>query len=230
MKKIETHLHSAPTSPCAIEYPRDIARILKNAGFDAVIVTNHLRKDLYEHWSGQGYNPVDKYLEGYRDLVKYGNKVGLEVYLGAELNLYRYNRADIHGPVHEILLYGIDEQFLYDNPTIYDLTLEQLKDLCDREGILAVQAHPYRATSRPIDPSLVHGYEVFNGNQDQNPPHINALAYEAAKINNLIMISGSDFHQRGDEARGGMYIPSIVKDIEGFVECLRDGSARLIQE
>ena len=229
MKKIETHLHTAPFSPCAIEYPRDIARILKKAGFDAVIITNHYRKDIYEYWQERGCDPVDKYLEAYHELVKYCKKVDIDAWLGIEVHLWRYNVGDVCGPMHEVLLYGIDEQFLRDNPHIYDLTVEQLKELCDKSGVLAIQSHPYRATSRPIDPAYVHGYEVHNGNREQNPPHINALAYEAAEQNGLIMTSGSDFHKRGDEV-SGMYIPTIVKDIAGFVECLKDGSARLIQE
>ena len=79
MKKIETHLHTAPFSPCAIEYPRDIARILKKAGFDAVIITNHYRKDIYEYWLERGCDPVDKYLEAYHELVKYCKMVGADL-------------------------------------------------------------------------------------------------------------------------------------------------------
>ena len=68
MKKVETHLHTAPNSNCAIEQPRDIARIVGHAGYDAVIVTNHVRKDIYDNWRRMGFDPVDKYLEAYREL------------------------------------------------------------------------------------------------------------------------------------------------------------------
>ncbi|MGN1098999.1 MAG: PHP domain-containing protein [Christensenellales bacterium] len=225
MKKIETHLHLAPNSDCAIEQPRETARLCRNAGYDGVIVTNHIMRYIFERWQKQGLNPMEFYLKSYHDLKKYGERLGLQVWLGAEVNLDRYNRADINGPVYEFLLYGIDEDFLLANPEIYMLSQEELFSLCASRGVLMVQAHPFRDTSRLADTNLLHGLEVCNANP-RHDSH-NDEAVRVAEKCGLIATAGSDFHQRGDEGRAYMCVPDDVTDIYGFVNALKNGTATI---
>lgn len=41
MYKLETHLHVAGTSPCAIADENEIARIYKEKGYNGVVYTSH---------------------------------------------------------------------------------------------------------------------------------------------------------------------------------------------
>ena len=223
MKKIETHLHTAPSSVCAIEYPRDIARIYKKAGYNAMVVTNHLWDRILLEWKRAGFEPMQEYLRGYRDMKKEGGKVGLSVYLGAEVHLAAHPERE--WPYDEFLLYGITEEFLLSNQDITEWTQEKLYKTCRDRGILVFQAHPCRDYCTPADAKYMDGAEVYNANPRHNSMNDEALAW--AKKNKKMMISGSDFHMRGDEV-SGILVDDNVTDYDKLVKAIRTNNFKLI--
>ena len=125
-----------------------------------------------------------------------GSRLGLDVHLGMEI---QFNENP-----NDYLVYGFDEQFLRTHKKLYKLGLEAFRKLAAENGILIFQAHPFRPRMIPAKPSLIDGIEIYNG----NPRHdsSNDLALQYAKDNGLKMLSGSDFHQVQDAARGGIIV------------------------
>jgi hypothetical protein len=126
------------------------------------------------------------------------------------------------------LVYGVDEEFLLRNKELYKLGLQGFKKLISDKDILIVQAHPYRPYMTPADPSLIDGVEVYNGNprHDSN----NDLAYEYALDNKLKMLSGSDFHQIQDLARGGIVLTEPIRTPAELVKLIKtDGILELLK-
>jgi histidinol phosphatase-like PHP family hydrolase len=202
MFKYETHLHTDETSPCGRVPAAEAVRIYKEAGYTGIVVTDHyfhgfFERLLFKNWEKK----IDLYLTGYRNAVDEGARAGLDVHLGMEIQ-FNENQNDY-------LVYGFDEQFLRTEQKLYKLGLEGFRKLTAGSGIVIVQAHPFRPRMVPARPSLIDGVEIYNG----NPRHdsSNHLALEYARENGLKMLSGSDFHQVQDAARGGIIVDKRIK-------------------
>jgi len=202
MFKYETHLHTDETSPCGRVPAAEAVRIYKKAGYTGIVVTDHyfrgfFERQLFKSWETK----IDQYLKGYRNAAKEGAKLGLDVHLGMEIQFDENS--------NDYLIYGFDEQFLRTNKKLYKLGLKDFRNLTAGSGIVVVQAHPFRPRMIPADPSLIDGVEIYNG----NPRHdsSNHLALEYARKNGLKMLSGSDFHQVQDAARGGIIVDERIR-------------------
>lgn len=193
--KYETHLHTCETSPCGKVPAEQAVRIYHRAGYAGIAITDHYYRGFFEKRRFTGWSKkVDLFLEGYKKARQEGQKLGLDIFLGMEI------RFDEN--VNDYLIYGIDEDFLKRHKALYALTLQEFRNLTYDKGIVVFQAHPFRPymTSAPL--SLIDGVETWNG----NPRHdsSNHLARQYAVENGLKMLSGSDFHQVQDAARGGI--------------------------
>jgi len=161
---------------------------------------------------------IEDYLKGYKKALKEGASIGLNVLLGMEI---RFNDNP-----NDYLVYGIDEEFLRDNPELYNLTLGEFRNFISNasymsnKNILIFQAHPYRQGQTIEEPELLDGIEAYNGNPRHNSQ--NDLAYNFAIENQLRMISGSDFHQVVDLARGGIIIKDSIANIKELVKILKE--------
>lgn len=229
--RYDTHVHTEETSDCGKVKGREVARLYKKAGYQGVVITDHYCAEFFGGLSGLflGHHisweeKVERFLTGYREALAEGESLGLQVFLGMELRF-------LDSP-NDYLVYGIDEDFLREYPELYKLNLREFYNLLrarkspkssdqpDQPDILIYQAHPFRPEMTPADPSLLDGVEVFNG----NPRHDsrNDLAYSYAKKHRLRMISGSDFHQVVDLARGGIILPKKVNSVKEFVLALTE--------
>lgn len=222
--KCEMHLHTKGASPCAQVEPREIARLYSGAGFGAIAVTNHYMKYLFDVC----YPPVSDrekaeiYLNYYRELKKECKPFGIKVFLGMELNPEKMN-TPTSAPAAEFLCYGFDEDFLPENPRLYELTQRQLYELFEKKGYLMYQSHPFRAYCVQGDPEFMHGAEVYNGHPTQNSNNETALRF--ARRHSLLQIAGSDFHDGTISA--GIYIPEDIEDGAQLVKYLRSGNPPL---
>lgn len=217
--KVEMHTHTSETSPCAHINAKDVLKLYKEAGYDTVVITDHYSKWAIEQ---SGAKTPDEmayhFLKGYRVALKYSKKIGINVLLGCEVTL-------TESP-NDYLLYGADESFFFKHNFLYNLSIEELSELCHNEGILIIQAHPGRAYCEPVNPVLLDGAEVYNGNlrHDSNNDKTYALAYE----HDLIMTSGSDFHEKEDLAHGGIITEHEIKTEEQLIKTLLSGNYSLI--
>ena len=219
MRKVEPHLHVAPVGSCAIETPRDTARIHKNAGYDVLICTNHVMRRYFDDFKAEGKDPFLEYTRAYEELKKHGEKHGLDVWFGAEVCLDKENKR-------EFLLYGIPETFISDHRDIFDWDQKKLFEEAHKVGAIVIQSHPYRSYDSLGDMDFLDGVETYNYHPHHTQPTDDFIAF--AKSSGKIITGSSDFHFRGGENRGGMFVPDSVKTIHDFVKSLLDGTAQCI--
>ena len=211
--KIETHLHTAETSRCGFVSGADFVERYHLLGYDGIIVTDHLHEDFVSGINCKGdWNAcIDLFLGGYKRAKRQGEKIGLNVMLGAEIRFTEPNGSDY-------LIYGIDEEFLRRNPFLYRTNPQ---DFFKRYGdkILIIQAHPYRNNDVVFTDSI-HGIEVYN----LNPRHNNNTekALELSKTNpELYCFAGSDAHREEDTARGWMLFNKPITNSREFHEAIK---------
>jgi predicted metal-dependent phosphoesterase TrpH len=200
--KYDMHVHTSEVSPCGKVNALELVKLYKEAGYDGIVITDHYFDEYFYSLGRLNWKEkIDMYLSGYRKALSEGQRIGLEVILGIEL---RFSENE-----NDYLVYGIDETFLKNYKELYKLGIEKFRKLTSNMDILIYQAHPFRPWIEPVDPILLDGIEVFNGNPRQDNMNHKALSF--AKEHNLKMISGSDLHRKGDVARGGIIIPKMVR-------------------
>jgi hypothetical protein len=199
--KYETHFHTDETSPCGKVPAVTGVRLYHEAGYTGIIVTDHYSRRFFKiHPFSKWERRIDFFLKGYRSAFAEGERLGMDIQLGMEL---RFDENP-----NDYLVYGISEEFLKSHKKLYRLGLKGFRKLIAGSGIVIVQAHPFRTNMVTAAPELIDGVEVYNG----NPRHdsSNHLAYDFARDNRLKMLSGSDFHRIGDEARGGIIVEERI--------------------
>ena len=223
MLKIAAHVHTAPLSGCAAVPAEEVPALYRAKGYSAIVVTNHYMDYVFEEYYGipDEREQVEHFLSGWRAAKRAGEAIGMPVWLGAELNPSRYNRPGRVYPVREFLIYGLTEELVRAHRRLYDLSQEELFALCEENGMVMIQAHPFRLPSEPGDPRFMHGCEVFNA----NPRHDsrNELAGAWAAENGFLRTAGDDFHEYGDEGRACVLAPDGCDTLEKFVLALREG-------
>jgi len=222
MRLTEMHLHTSQSSSCGQADAYEIPALYKSKGFDNLTVTDHFAEKALERFKGSSTAQVDQWLEGYRTVAKEGKKLGMRVFLGFELRQ--------QGTREDFLIYGLDEAFLFKNPTLFLLPIEEAAALINAEGGLIFQAHPYRVrTNRHYTryPNLIQGVEVYNGSVKHMPFNHNKKALTFADKHHLLKIAGSDFHRPEDTGQAGIYLPGDVSTEAEMADYLRHNNAEM---
>jgi len=211
--KYDTHVHTSETSPCGKVDAKTLVRLYKKAGYHGIVITDHYYMDYFNKMPYDDWNrKVDEYLTGYYTALEEGKKTGLKVLFGIEL------RFTENG--NEFLVFGLSPDFLYSNPRLYEMDIRSFRQLTANTPILVYQAHPFRANMIPVSPEFIDGIEIYNGNPRHNSN--NDKAYDYAAKNGLKMVSGSDFHQMQDTARGGIVLSEAPENSFELAELLRN--------
>ncbi len=215
--KTELHAHSATVSPCASVTARELVRRYLENGYTSLVLTEHYCDYVIDP-AGETWNEkIEHYLSGYRAL-KHEAEGHLHVLLGCELRFL--------GSQNDYLVFGMDEQFLLAHPNLHRMTPEAFSSFARENGLLFIQAHPFRRGMDRIDPTLLDGMEVFNGHADHNSHNLDALA-TAARYG-LIYTSGSDYHSASATPTGGIRTDAPITSIPQLLDVLRSGCYTLI--
>ena len=214
----EAHFHTADVSTCAFINAEEAVELYKNAGYSGVVVTDHFTLECFEKkYPGETWTEkVDYFLRGYRNAKKCETE-SFSVMLGIEL---RFPEND-----NDYLVYGLDEQFLYDHEDIISMTAKQFKKVAEKNQLTVIQAHPFRIDSNITNPRYIDGIEIYNGNRRHDSS--NNMAEMWAKKHGFITTSGSDFHEHEDLARGGVSFDRFVRDVKEFRAELLSGKYEL---
>ena len=219
--RYETHCHENLCSKCAHSSPAEMVRAYKAAGFTGLILTDH-----FIH----GYNCVDPtlpwaqrmqyYYNAYLQAKEEGDRLDFDVIFGIE---------HAHGGGQEVLVYGIDLEFLLAHPEIESANLEAFSALVHGAGGILIQAHPYRygGWEVPVRLDLVDGIEIYNaGNEAQR----NAMALEKAMEKTCILTAGADSHATWEERVGtaGIALPYRISDGRSLVAALQKGDHKMV--
>lgn len=210
MFKLETHCHTSEVSGCSRLPAVQLVTQLKRSGYGGAVITDHFHHGYFDSLTGSWTQKIDCFLSGYRAACEAGAQAGLHIYCGLE---FRTTTSD-----NDYLLFGAAPELLYSTPELHRYTIPQLRALADREGLLLVQAHPFRTGLMREDPALLDGVEVFNGNARHDSHNDDALRF--ARENGLLFFSGSDHHETEDRGRGGMVLPREPKDETDLVRLL----------
>lgn len=199
---IDLHCHTSGISHCCLLPPEEICKKAKEAGLDAICLTNHYCHAYVEE-EGSFSKWIEKYIKEYELTKIAGEKIGLKVFFGAEIT-YRIDER-IH-----LLIYGQDFEFMRKNEKLYDLTQKELYSLCKENGLALIQAHPFRNGAPLLDTDYLDGIEI-----NCHPMYPSTHSAELEKIaekKNMLLTCGCDYH--GDtpyRAMGGTYISDSVK-------------------
>ena len=209
--KLDTHVHTFESSHCGKVPAKEVVKLYKNNNYSGIIITDHYYKELFEQQNITWNKKIDNFLTGYLNAKKEGNRLGIAVFLGMEITFTESG--------NDYLVYGIDENFLYNNKELYKLGIKNFSNLIKNKHMLVYQAHPFRHYCSITSASYLDGIEVHNA----NPRHdsSNHLALEFAQKNDLKQLSGSDFHRRNDLG-GGVILPQIPKTSKEFVTLLKN--------
>lgn len=221
--KIELHSHSAESSRCGSIEAAEVVKKYKEAGYSALVLTDHYYARFFDKISELTWDKqLEKYLKGYNTAQKTAKNTNFKVFLGIEIKF--------EDDPNEYLVYGLDEEFLLNHPNLHHLTLEKFKKLilAQKQKTLIFQAHPYRSGMAPVANEFLDGLEVYNGNPRHDSQ--NEKAFNYAKEHNLKMISGSDFHEYEDLARGGIAAADMPAKMGALISLLKSGDYKLIRD
>lgn len=220
MFKTELHCHSKSVSECARVSNEEIIKKYTDAGYTTLVLANHFNFGTQRfHKCEESYSDfLTVYIKGYEDLKK-DAQGKLNVLLGMELR-FKEN-------INDYLVFGITEELLRNNEPLYDMNPESFSRFAHENGLLFIQAHPFRNSMTVIRPQLLDGVEVFNGHMGHDSR--NEIAEAWADKFNLIKTSGTDFHYEHVPANAGILTENEIVDMDALVKVLKDGNYTLIK-
>lgn len=212
MIKLETHCHTLYGSWCGLADSKTIVNRYLDAGYGGVVITNHYYQSAFNNYKGDNKKEkLDFYFSLFEEVKREGEAKGLKVFLGSEIRVENKN---------DYLLFGFDRSLFYDNKPLYEFNQKEIFDLAEKHGLFLAQAHPFRddGVEAVGDPKYMHGVERFNGHYH----HVNNNEKTArfCDENNLIGLSGTDFHTPIQPITAGIFVPDNIDNETQLVECL----------
>lgn len=213
----EMHAHTSEVSTCATAKAEDVIKIYYESGYKGLVLTDHMNASTFSGMENASWREIiEHYLTGYRK-IKSVAPPDFTVLLGMELTFSQnYN---------DYLVYGIDEDFLYNNENLMDMGISDFRKLADKNNLMIFQAHPFRVCMTVTDPNLLDGIEVYNGNSSHNSN--NDIANLWADKYGLKKVSGSDFHYFWGMAPGGVYFQNEIKSNADLINALHSNEYAL---
>ena len=223
----DTHVHTSEASLCSSSTARELVRAYKKRGYTGIIITDHFVKD-YScgdeslPWKDQ----VRFFMSAYETAKDEGEKCGLDVFFGWE---YSPGKG---GNGLDFLTYGLGEQFMLENPQIFDVSIPEYSALIRINGGYIAQAHPFRDVESKgpkwgaVDHKLLDGVEVYNSGKKYK---VNMDAYEFAKKHGLAMQAGSDSHYASETGPPcGISLDMKAENIFDIINALKQRKAKLV--
>jgi predicted metal-dependent phosphoesterase TrpH len=210
--KIDLHVHTSEDSRCGKVPGEEMVRLYKEAGYDAICITNHFTSGTADSFKKYGqFDFIKVFDTGFEIARKEGERIGLRVFKGYEL------RCDKN--TNDYLIYDLPK-FVIDNVReIMTLDNKEFLTVLRQNGVKIFQAHPFRNNITVTDPSLIDGIEVFNGSHKGDYRDTMAKTWANAHPH-LIQVSGSDAHRDTSVGRGGIITDRDVKNNDDLLDTL----------
>ena len=222
MFKTETHMHTSESSYCGKLTAAEMVEQYHNAGYKTLFVSDHFYQPHFDKHPELDFDGiVDFFLRGYHAAKEAGEKYGMNILLSAE---YLFNTDPGH-----YLVYGIDEDFLYEFPKVLDMTVPEFHEITKSRGIMLIQAHPFRGLSIPR-PTWVDGFEVYNSNPRHVNPDDEPRCEILVKENGLLRTAGSDSHRPEDVAGTGIGSECEIKTAADYIELIKGGKGVILRK
>lgn len=219
----ETHMHTSEGSGCGRSTAAEQVKAYKQRGYQGVIITDHFINGYSTCPSHKDISWEEKMkyvLSGYEAAKVAGQSVGLDVFLGWEFT--------IKGS--DFLTYGLDWDFLINNPNLHRLDIKNYSELVRKNGGFLAQAHPYRSNPYieykfPVDAEYIDAVEVYNATEMGNS---NQKAHAFAKKHGLPVQAGSDSHSTRNRLSSGINLNFKAESIHDIIEAIKDKRVGLI--
>lgn len=209
MKFFDLHCHTSGISRCCRLNSEEILLQAKAKGYDGIVLTNHYTKEYLEDLDYSAW--IEKYIAEFESTKRIGEKLGIEVIFGVEVTYETDPR--IH-----ILLYGATPDFLRKNKELYLLKSHELYELCHKNGICVIHAHPFRNGTHPLPYTDCDGYEI-----NCHPFYLNTHSQDIIKMQKekgFIVTCGCDFHGDVYRTGGGTFINDNIKNEKDLADFL----------
>ena len=226
----ETHTHSSNGSACSGCTAVELVRGYKEAGYAGMILTDHFThgntsvpREL--SWGER----MKMYYDAYLQAKEEGEKLDFDVFFGIE---------QTYGNGKEVLIYGIDLEFLMNHPELDTATIEEYANIIHEHGGILVHAHPYRSREYII-PNVVPRYDVCDGIEVYNMTNeIGVIAFNIKNVHphdastifdeaNICLRAGHHCAQLltkwlgvNGTLRGSFYIYNDYKDVDKMIKDL----------
>lgn len=217
--KYELHCHTSDVSLCASSTAEEAVKFYKEKGYDGVVITDHYSPQSFLLKSFMPHKNIDLYVKGYERAKKAAGD-DFTVLLGCEVRFFF--------TIDDFLIYGISEEFLKNSGNLMKMYLKKLFRLCDKNGLLLLEAHPFRELRFRHNPRYLHGCEVFNGKDKGKTANKKAKLWATANGFSVVT-SGGDFHDKNDTFPGGIITTEPIKTNEDLLRVLKSGNFRLIE-
>lgn len=213
--KYDAHVHTSEGSACACTTGAEMADAYKALGYDGIIITDHF-------FNGNSAVPrelpweekIALLCKGYENAKQRGDEIGLRVLFGWE---YAYASSDF-------LTYGLDKQWLLDNPHIMEMPIWDYARLVRASGGFIVHAHPFRLwgyvqkiTLIPRDIDAVEYINMSNSDEE------NERAKWYAESYGFPMTAGSDAHNANALPEGGIITDTEIKTAADYADIVKNG-------
>lgn len=215
--KYEMHCHTKTVSQCGQTEPKDIVRMYREKGYSGLVVTEHYSPLTFGVNSYKAPKLIDFYLSSFYELKKYESE-DFSVFFGMELRHF--------GTGADYLIYGVDPDWLRKQPNLLVRWEKPVYEMMHKEGYLVFQAHPFRPYILRCNPKYIDGIEIYNGKCNKKT---NDKAAKWAEKTGKLVVSGSDFHEEKNLARGGIITERKIKDNKDLVELLKSQEFELIK-
>lgn len=218
--KTELHCHSRDASGCSSESVEGIVEKYLKYGYTTVCLTNHFTPFHEMEDPAKWVADIEHKYAAYDKLVKAADGK-LNILMGLE---FRFAQNS-----NDYLVFGFEKDFLIRNTCwLLRMGVGRFTQLARPEGILTIQAHPFRFGMVTTPPEYVDGIEVFNGHPGHNSN--NDIAEAWAKKYGKIMTSGTDHHDPNHMPDGGILTDEPITSEKQLIEVLRSGNYELIRE
>lgn len=196
---IDLHAHSSGISRCCQIPAEEVLKTAKEYGIDGIVLTNHYQKSYLQNDDADAF--AKAYVEEFHYTEKIAEELGMKVFFGVEVT------TELYKNVH-MLVYGVSEKFVLENPRVFELNQEELYKLVKVYGGVLVQAHPFRNGCTVLDTAYLDGVEInchpLYGNSYQKD------LMEIAAENKLLLTCGGDYHADTYRPHCGMYLPDDI--------------------
>lgn len=104
---------------------------------------------------------------------------------------------------------------------------EELLDIVNKKGGVAISAHPFRDNNRGLGENIrkvkdkLHGIEAFNGS---TKPHHNLYAYALATELGIPVFGAGDAHVSKQVGKYATKFNSLIRDEKDFIEAVKLGN------
>lgn len=201
----ELHMHSREGSACAQNSIHEMIRKYVDLGFSGGVITNHFiggntSVDRNLPWA----ELIDQYSRAYFEGQETAEKLGFHLLFGVE---------EGYGGGKEFLAYGIEPEFLKENPQLRFGGVAAWSAALHSVGGFLAYAHPFRVRDYISDPyampdlSLADGIEVYNRG---NRPEDNQKAVDVFGNSDMVLIAGTDSHRITISGAYGVALPCEV--------------------